>query len=117
MEEFIKWQEDIDFDEPLFVDRIISDNKGLVINLSNAGKKNKLIKLQFDDIVYSYNATDESYTPDFWIDRVEKYFPFYYSYNSEASRLFKKKMNILQKIKLFILLLSLWEIYRRNMAK
>ncbi len=91
MKEFIKWTYKNELNIPLYVDSIIWNKNGLEIDLSYEKSPNKLIKLIFDDLVYSYNVTDESYTPDFWIDSVEKYYPFYYTYNSEKLRLFKEK--------------------------
>ncbi len=91
MKEFIKWTYKNELIMPLYADSIKWNNNILEIDLSYEKSSNKPIKLIFDDIVYSYKVIDESYAADFWIDSVEKYYPFYYNYNSEELYYFKKK--------------------------
>ncbi|WP_311480325.1 hypothetical protein [uncultured Anaerococcus sp.] len=68
--------------EPLFIVDISWNNEGLKVNLESESGLYK-IGLLFDETVYLYQDTAESYIPRWRIDSSDEYYPFYYSKNSE----------------------------------
>lgn len=68
--------------EPLFIVDISWNNEGLKVNLESESGLYK-IGLLFDETVYLYQYTAESYIPSCRIDSSDEYYPFYYSKNSE----------------------------------
>ena len=73
----------------LYVKNIKWNDKGLVVELEN--EKCEKIKLIFEDTVYLYINTSESYKPEFWIKNPEEYYPFLYSENSKKILELKKE--------------------------
>lgn len=78
----------------LYVENIKWNDKGLVVELENENCEK--IKLIFEDMVYLYINTSESYKPEFWIENPENYYPFLYSENSKKFSSSKKKHLILK---------------------
>ena len=68
--------------EPLFIVDISWNDKGLKVSLESESGLYK-IGLLFDETVYLYQDTAESYKPRWRIDSSGEYYPFYYSENSE----------------------------------
>lgn len=73
----------------LYVVDIKWNDKGLVVELENENCEK--IKLIFEDMVYLYINTSESYKPEFWIENPENYYPFLYSENSKKILELKKE--------------------------
>lgn len=73
----------------LYIENIKWNDKGLVVELEN--EKCEKIKLIFEDTVYLYINTLESYKPEFWIENPEDYYPFLYSENSKKILELKKE--------------------------
>lgn len=74
----------------LYVENIKWNDEGLVVELKTEKSREK-IKLIFEDTVYLYINTSESYKPEFWIEKPEDYYPFLYSENSKKIRELKKE--------------------------
>lgn len=88
MEKFQKYK--IDYSgEALYVENIKWNDKGLVVELENENCEK--IKLIFEDTVYLYINTLESYKSEFWIRKPDDYYPFLYSENSKKIRELKKE--------------------------
>lgn len=68
--------------EPLFIVDISWNDKGLKVILESESGLDK-IGILFDETVYLYQDTAESYKPRWRIDSSDEYYPFYYSKNSE----------------------------------
>ena len=68
--------------EPLFIVDISWNNEGLKVNLESELGLYK-IGLLFDETVYLYQDTAESYIPRWRIDSSDEYYPFYYSEKSD----------------------------------
>lgn len=79
----------------LYVVDIKWNEEGLAVELENE-KNHEKIKLVFEDTVYLYINTSESYKPEFWIEKPEDYYPFLYSENSKKFASSKKKRLILK---------------------
>lgn len=89
MKEFKKYK--IDYSGgALYVENIKWNDEGLVVELENEKSREK-IKLIFEDTVYLYINTSESYKPEFWIEKPEDYYPFLYSENTKKIRELKKE--------------------------
>ena len=67
---------------PLFIVDISWNDKGLKVSLESESGLDK-IGILFDETVYLYQDTAESYKPRWRIDSSDEYYPFYYSKNSE----------------------------------
>lgn len=74
----------------LYVENINWNDKGLIVELETE-KNRETIKLTFEDTVYFYINTEESYKPEFWIENPEDYYPFLYSENSKKILELKKE--------------------------
>lgn len=88
MEGFQKYKTDYS-GGALYVENIKWNDKGLDVELKNANCEK--IKLIFEDTVYLYINTSESYKPEFWIRKQEDYYPFLYSENSKKILELKKE--------------------------
>lgn len=73
----------------LYAENIKWNDEGLVVELENENCEK--IKLIFEDMVYLYINTSESYKPEFWIENTEDYYPFLYSENSKRILELKKE--------------------------
>lgn len=73
----------------LYVENINWNDKGLVVELENDNCE--IIKLIFENTVYLYINTAESYKPEFWIENPENYYPFLYSETSKKILELKKE--------------------------
>lgn len=82
----------------LYVENINWNDKGLVVELEN--KNCKKMKLIFEDTVYLYINTSESYKPEFWIENTEDYYPFLYSENSKKILELKKEAKHIENEKI-----------------
>lgn len=78
--------------EPLFIVDISWNNEGLKVNLESESGLYK-IGLLFDETVYLYQDTAESYIPRWRIDSSDEYYPFYYSKNSEMIDILKEDVD------------------------
>lgn len=81
--------------EALYAENINRNDEGLVVELETE-KSHEKIKLIFEDTVYLYINTSESYKPGFWIEKSEDYYPFLYSENTKKFVSSKKKRSILK---------------------
>lgn len=54
-------------------------------------KNREKIKLIFEDTVYLYINTSESYKPEFLVEKPDDYYPFLYSENTKKIRELKKE--------------------------
>lgn len=68
--------------EPLFIVDISWNNEGFKVILESKSGLDK-IGILFNETVYLYQDTAESYKPRWRIDSSDEYYPFYYSKNSE----------------------------------
>ena len=68
--------------EPLFIVDISWNHEGLKVTLESESGLDK-IGLLFDETVYLYQDTAESYKPRWRIESTDEYSPFYYSEKSE----------------------------------
>lgn len=68
--------------EPLYIIDISWNNEGLKVTLESESGLDK-IGLLFDETVYLYQDTAESYKPSCRIESTDEYSPFYYSEKSE----------------------------------
>lgn len=59
----------------IFIGNIKWDYEGLRISLVSLDVYEK-VHLLFDNTVYLYQVTDESYKPSSWIDLLADYYPF-----------------------------------------
>ena len=82
MENFKKYTIEYLSPEPLFIVDIRWNHEGLKVNLESESGLYK-IGILFDETVYLYQDTAESYKPRWRIDSSDEYYPFYYSKNSE----------------------------------
>lgn len=82
MENFKKYIIEVLSPEPLFIVDISWNDKGLKVILESESGLDK-IGILFDETVYLYQDTAESYKPRWRIDSSDEYYPFYYSKNSE----------------------------------
>lgn len=82
MENFKKFQVKRKNNIPFFIADIKWDYEGLRISLVSLDGYEKLYLL-FDRTVYLYQVTPESYKHSCWIESVEDYYPFYYTYDSD----------------------------------
>ena len=73
----------------LYVENINWNDKGLVVELENDNCE--IIKLVFENTVYLYINTAESYKLEFWIENPENYYPFLYSETSKKILELKKE--------------------------
>lgn len=98
MEEFEKYK--IDYSGgALYVENIKWNDEGLVVELET-GKSREKIKLIFEDTVYLYINTSESYKPEFWIEKPEDYYPFLYSEDSKKICELKKEAKHIENEKI-----------------
>lgn len=82
MENFKKYTIEDLSPEPLFIVDISWNNKGLKVNLESESGLDK-IGILFDETVYLYQDTAESYKPSCRIESSDEYYPLYYSEKSE----------------------------------
>ena len=82
MENFKKYTIEDLSPEPLFIVDISWNYEGLKVSLESESGLDK-IGLLFDETVYLYQDTAESYKPSWRIDSSDEYYPFYYSEKSE----------------------------------
>lgn len=66
----------------IYIKDVSWSHEGLRLNLEDESGFVK-ISLLFDEIVYLYQVSQESYKPSCWIDLPGEYYPFYYSKKSE----------------------------------
>lgn len=83
----------------LYVENIKWNDEGLVVELETE-KNHEKIKLIFEDTVYLYINTLESYKPEFWIENTEEYYPFLYSENSKKILELKKETKHIENEKI-----------------
>lgn len=83
----------------LYVENINWNDKGLIVELETE-KKHEKIKLVFEDTVYLYINTSESYKPEFWIEKPEDYYPFLYSEDSKKICELKKEAKHIENEKI-----------------
>lgn len=74
----------------LYVVDIKWNEEGLAVELETE-KNHEKIKLVFEDNVYLYINTLESYKPEFWIENTEDYYPYLYSEKSKKILELKKE--------------------------
>lgn len=97
MEGFKKYK--IDYSSgALYVEDIKWNDEELVVELENENCEK--IKLVFEDTVYLYINTSESYKPEFWIRNPENYYPFLYSENSKKILELKKEAKHIENEKI-----------------
>lgn len=77
---------------PLFIVDISWNDKGLKVSLESESGLDK-IGILFDETVYLYQDTAESYKPRWRINSSDEYYPFYYSKNSEMIDKLKEDVN------------------------
>ena len=82
MENFKKYIIEVLSPEPLFIVDISWNDKGLKVILESESGLDK-IGILFDETVYLYQDTAESYKPRWRINSSDEYYPFYYSEKSE----------------------------------
>lgn len=83
----------------LYVENIKWNDEGLIVELETEKSREK-IKLIFEDTVYLYINTSESYKPEFWIEKPEDYYPFLYSENSKKILELKKEATHIENEKI-----------------
>lgn len=84
--------------EALYVENIKWNDKGLVVELENDNCE--IIKLVFENTVYLYINTAESYKPKFWIENPEEYYPFLYLEDSKKICELKKEAKHIENKKI-----------------
>lgn len=98
MEGFQKYKNDYS-GGALYVENINWNDKGLIVELETE-KNHEKIKLVFEDTVYLYINTLESYKPEFWIENPEEYYPFLYSEDSKKICELKKEVKHIENEKI-----------------
>lgn len=83
----------------MYIKDIKWDNDGLKINLESEKYNNK-INLIFDNTVYLYLNTAETYKPSSWIEIEDSYYPFYYSDESEYINKLKEDVDYIEDDKI-----------------
>lgn len=83
----------------LYAENIKWNDEGLVVELETE-KNHEKIKLIFEDTVYLYINTSESYKPEFWIEKPEDYYPFLYSENTKKICELKKEATHIENEKI-----------------
>lgn len=97
MRNFQKWNTaEFKVERPFFLEKIEWNSLGLEIVIEEDTEEKNIIKLLFEDIVYSYTNTLESYKPSVWIDKEEDYYPFYYSHCTEDIKNFCKDLEYIE---------------------
>ncbi|MBO8462701.1 MAG: hypothetical protein IAC13_02075 [Firmicutes bacterium] len=80
MVNFQKWDMEFPVTSSFFIEDIQWKHEGLEIILEEETEEKNRVRLVFEDTVYSYRNTLESYKPSVWIEQEQDYYPFYYSH-------------------------------------
>ncbi len=88
---FDKWMGAYPVENKIYIDDIEWKCGGLLINLEDDSPESKKYKLLFEGIIYSYKWSNEFYKPSVWLSDGTKYYPFFYSFDTNDISLFKKE--------------------------
>lgn len=83
----------------MYIEDIKWNFEGLKINLESE-KCDSKINLLFNDTVYLYLNTAESYKPSCWIETEDDYYPFYYSEESDYISKLKEEVDYIESDKI-----------------